>query len=397
MSDITYIGQTNFRNERKTFGIRQADRLSHMYIVGKTGTGKSTLLETLICQDIAAGRGCAVVDPHGDLAERVISSVPSERRKDLIYFNVPDTRRPLGFNPLSGVPPRRRALVASGILEAFKKIWIDSWGPRLENVLRYSLLALLDQPHATLADVLRLFDDAAFRKHVAGRASNPHVRAFWLREYERYPARLRADATSPIRNKVGAFLSTPILARIITAEKSSFNLRRVMDEGKIFVVNLAKGKIGEDTASLLGALLVSMIGDAALSRADLPEDERRDFHVYLDEYETFATLSLANMTSELRKYHTSLILTQHYLSETDPRIRDAILGNIGTLISFRVGAADAEILTKEFYPVFRSDDLVRLPNYSIYLKLMIDGVVSRPFSADTLLPDYSPRTSYKDI
>ena len=386
--DITYIGQTNFRNERKIFGIKQADRLSHMYIVGKTGTGKSTQLGALIRQDIAAGRGCALIDPHGDLAERIALGLPSERREDLIYFNVPDTRRPLGFNPLSGVPPARRALAASGILEAFKKIWTDSWGPRLEHILRNALLALLDQPRATLADVLRLFDDGAFRKRVAERASNPHVRDFWLREYERYPARLRADATSPIRNKVGAFLSTPVLARVITAEASSFSLREMMDDGKIFVVNLAKGKLGEDTASLLGALLVSMIGHAALSRADLPEDKRRDFLVYLDEYQTIATLSLASMTSELRKFHTGLVLTQHYLSETDPRIRDAILGNVGTLICFRVGAPDAEILAKEFYSVFRADDLVRLPNYSMYLKLMIDGVVSKPFSAETLPPGF---------
>lgn len=355
-----------------------------MYIIGKTGTGKSTLLETMIRQDIEDGHGLALIDPHGDLVERVLAAIPENRKGDLIYFNVPDGTQPLGFNPLEAAPPQKRALAASGLLEVFKKIWADSWGPRLEHILRNALLALLDQPEATLADVLRLLDDSAFRRNAAERVRNSQVRDFWLREYENYPARFRAEAIAPLQNKVGAFLADPLLNRILVQPKSAFDLRRVMDEKKILLVNLAKGKIGEDTVALLGAMLVSRIGLAALSRADVPETERSDFFLYLDEFQSFTTLSLANMLSELRKYHVGMVLAHQYLAQLDLKVRDAILGNAGTSIVFRLGLADAEILAKEFYPAFSITDLINLPNYHIYLKLMIDGVVSRPFSAIAL-------------
>jgi len=266
----------------------------------------------------------------------------------------------------------------------FRKIWAESWGPRLEHILRNALLALLDQPGATLADVSRLVGDRAFRKEAARRVASRQVRDFWLREYEAYPKNFRAEAIAPIQNKVGAFLSHPVLHNIVTQPKSAFDLRRVMDEGKVLLVNLAKGKIGEDTAALLGAMLVSRIGLTALTRGELPEPERRDFYVYLDEFPSFTTLSLANMLAELRKYRVNLILAHQYLSQLDPQIRDAVLGNVGTLISFRLGMADAEILEKEFAPEFGAVDLIGLANYHVYLKLMIDGVVSRPFSAETI-------------
>ena len=380
---ITLIGRTNFRNQRKNFGIRQADRRAHMYVIGKTGTGKSTLLESMVRQDITAGHGLALFDPHGDLVERVIEWMPEKRKDDLIYFNVPDVSKPLAFNPLETVPPSKRALAASGMLEVFKKIWYDSWGPRTEHILRNALLALLDQPEATLADILRLMDDLSFRRTAASRVHNAQVRNFWLREYENYPARFRAEVIAPIQNKVGAFLADPVLNAIVTQPKSAFDLRRVMDEGRILLVNLAKGKIGGDTAALLGALLVSRIGLTALSRADMPENERRDFYLFLDEFQSFTTLSLANMLSELRKYRVNLILAHQYLSQLDLQVRDAILGNVGTIISFRLGVADAEIISKEFWPEFSGEDMARLPNYHIYLKLLVNGVVSRPFSAET--------------
>src|SRR5205809_2489365 len=291
---VTYFARTDFRDHRKIFGIRQADRRAHMYLIGKTGTGKSTLLETMIAQDVRDGQGLALLDPHGDLAERVLGGVPAERRDDLIYFNVPDVSKPLGFNPLERVAPGKRPLAASGVLEVFKKIWIDTWGPRLEHILRNALLALLDQPEATLADVLRLLDDKAFRRSAMVHVVNTAVRDFWLREYESYPARFRVEAIAPIQNKVGPFLANPVLNGILTQMRSTFDLRQVMDERRILLVNLAKGKIGEDTAGLLGALLVSRIGLAALSRADMPEEERRDFHVYLDEFQNFTKMSLAN-------------------------------------------------------------------------------------------------------
>jgi type IV secretory pathway TraG/TraD family ATPase VirD4 len=383
-TDIALFAQTNFRGQHRQFGIKLADRLAHMYLIGKTGVGKSTLLETLIKHDLTGGHGIALIDPHGDLVQRVLSEIPEHRKADVVYFNVPDTKHSLAFNPLQHVPVSRRPLAASGMLNVFKRLWQDSWGPRLEHILRNALLALLDQPEATLADVLRLLDDREFRAQAANNSMNQQVRNFWLKEYEGYPARLRAEAIAPVQNKVGAFLSDPVLNRILTQPKSSFRLRDIMDHQKILLVNLAKGVIGEDTASLLGSLLVARLGLAALSRADIDEAERRDFFVYLDEFHSFATLSLTAMLSELRKFHTGLILSQQYLAQVDDQLRDAIFGNVGTIICFRVGAVDAELLAREFYPYFSATDLTNLPNHHIYLKLMIDGIPSSPFSAVTL-------------
>ena len=297
-----------------------------------------------------------------------------------------DHTQPLGLNPLENIAPIKRPLAASGLLEVFKKLWMDSWGPRLEHIMRNALLALLDQPQATLADVLRLLDDQAFRKSAVTKIQNDQVRDFWTKEYENYPARFRMEAIAPIQNKVGAFLANPILNKILTQAKNAFYLRRVMDEGKILLVNLAKGKIGEDTAMLLGALLITRVGLAALSRADIPESDRRDFYLYVDEFQNFTTLSLVSMLSELRKYRVNMIFAHQYLSQLYPQVQDAILGNVGTLISFRLGVTDAEILEKEFYPEFSIRDLISLPNHQIYLKLMINGKISSPFSAQTIKP-----------
>lgn len=383
---ITVLGKTNFRNQGKLFGIRLADRLFHMYVIGKTGTGKSTLLGRMILSDLERGEGAALLDPHGDLIEEVLARFPAGRKSDLTYFNVTDESRVLGFNPLETVQRNKRSLAASGVLEAFKKFWNDSWGPRLEHILRNALLVLLDQPQATLADIARLLDDRDFRRNCALRALNPHVRNFWLREYESYPARLRAEAIAPLQNKVGAFLANPYLYPILAEPRSAFDLRKIMDEGQVLLVNLAKGRIGEDTSALLGGLLVARIALSAVSRADLPERERRDFYIYLDEFQTFPTTIIANMLSELRKYHCGIVLSNQFLFQLDPQVRSAILGNIGTLISFRVGLEDALTLEKEFYPVFEAEDLIRLPNYQIYLKLMVDGKPTEPFSAATLPP-----------
>lgn len=384
--EITFFAETNFRNKQVRFGIKRDDRRAHTYVIGKTGTGKSTLLETLIRQDIASRQGLALLDPHGDLVEKVLAHLPEERKDDLIYFNVTDHAQPLGLNPLDSIAASKRPLAASGLLEVFKKIWLDSWGPRLEHIMRNALLALLDQPQATLADVLRLLDDQAFRKRAVAKIQNAQVHNFWTKEYENYPARFRLEAIAPIQNKVGAFLANPVLNKILTQTKNAFYLRRVMDEGKILLVNLAKGKIGEDTAALLGALLITRIGLAALSRADIPESDRRDFYLYVDEFQNFTTLSLASMLSELRKYRVNMVFAHQYLSQLDPQVRDAILGNVGTFISFRLGVSDAEILEKEFYPTFSTKDLVSLPNYHTYLKLMINGMISDPFSAKILSP-----------
>jgi len=363
-----------------------------MLIIGKTGTGKSTLLETLVAQDLRNGEGFALFDPHGDLVESVVSLVPPEREADLIYLDTPNLSRPWFFNPLSGVADDRKALAAAGMVEVFQKLWPDDWGPRLEHLLRNVIFALLDMEGATFGDIPRLLADRDWRREVVNHVTNDEVRSFWRDEFERYSGPFRAVVTAPLQNKVGAFLTDPLLSRILRGKESSFDLRQVMDEGKILLVNLAKGKIGEGPASLLGSLLVSHLSLAAFSRSAVPQEDRRDFFIYLDEFHTFATLSLATMLSELRKYRVGLILAHQYFSQLELEIRDAVLGNAGTLISFRVGSLDAPLLSREFSPVFDSDDLLSLPNFHIYLKLMIDGQVSKPFSAKTLAEwEDSPR------
>lgn len=391
-NDITYIARTAFRNDARVFGIRRKDRRHHMYVLGKTGTGKSTLLSVLAEQDVRRGEGLALLDPHGDLAERLLATMPAHRRSDLVYFNVPAHDQDIHFNPLDSVPLIKRPLVGAWLLDAFKKIWADSWGVRMEHILRNTLLTLLDQPEATLADMLPLLDNRAFRTRAVDRTTNHQVRRFWLHEYENYSWRYRSDAIAPIQNKVGAFLANPILNRILGHPRSSFNLREIMDQGKILLVNLAKGKLGEDPSSLLGALLVSQIGSAGLARADIAEEERRDFYLYLDEFQTFTTLSLSGMLSELRKYRVNMILANQYIAQVQEEVMDAIMGNVGTIISFRVGPRDAAFLAKEFYPVFDLNDLINLPNHAIYLKIMVDGTVSQPFSANTILSSDIPKT-----
>jgi hypothetical protein len=381
---ISYLGRTTFRNGGRFFGIKQPDRFSHMYIVGQTGTGKTTLLESLIRQDIAAGRGLALLDPHGDLVERVHAAVPKHRLDSVVYLNVPDPKQPYGYNPLRRVRMDRIPLAASGLLEAMKKQWSDAWGVRMEHVLRNALYALLEYGEATLADVLRLLSDRGYRQKVAWGLANDPVRRFWLNEYENYSFRYRADAIAPIQNKVGAFLADPTLNRILTSPERDIRIRKLMDEGGILLVNLAKGRLGEDSASLLGSLLVSTIGLAAMSRADMQEEKRRDFFLYIDEFQNFTTLSLATMASELRKYRVGLILAHQHLHQLEPEILHAVVGNVGTVIAFRVGPEDAPFLAREFEPVFDTEDLISLRNHHIYLKLMIDGEPSRAFSAATL-------------
>jgi DNA helicase HerA-like ATPase len=357
-----------------------------MYVIGKTGTGKSTLLKTLVLHDIATGEGLALFDPHGDLAEEVVARIPSRRRADLIYLNVPDQSFNWHFNPFAGIPKEKHALAAAGMVEVFKKLWPDEWGPRLEHLLRNVVFTLLEAGNATFADIPRLLSDKSFRESLTRRVSNEMVREFWAKEFAGYSSAFRAVVTAPLLNKVGAFLTDPLLHSILTGERSSFDLRRIMDEGKILVVNLAKGKLGEGPASLLGSLLVSHLSLAAMERANRPQEDRRDFYLYLDEFHTFSTLTLATMLSELRKYRLNLILAHQYLSQLEIEVRDAVFGNAGTFIAFRVGALDAPTVARELSPAFEPDDLLSLPNFSVYLRLMINGEPSKPFSAATLSP-----------
>ncbi len=384
---ITVFAETNFRNERKRLGIRKKDRRYHMYVVGKTGVGKSTLLLNMIKQDIENGEGLALLDPHGDLVEKALKVIPESRIKDLIYFNPQYKEQALYFNPLEVLNHSESHLVVSSLVSVFKKIWADSWGPRLEYILRNALSTLVEFSGATLIDLQRILRDRDFRLKVIDRLKNEQLKNFWLNEFEKYSPSFQQEAVSPIQNKIGQFLNNPILKEIVSQPKSSFNLREIMDSGKIILVNLSKGKIGEDSASLLGAMLIAKMGLSALSRQDIPEEKRKDFYLYVDEFQSFATASFADILSEARKYHLNLILANQYLSQIDEKVRGAIFGNVGTIISFKVGLEDAKFLAEEFYPAFSQEDLINLPCYSIYLKLMIEGKTSKPFSGDSLKPN----------
>lgn len=385
-SRLALFGRSNFRGDRRVFGIKQADRRAHMYVVGKTGTGKSTLLETLIRQDLGAPNGLALLDPHGDLAGRVIPRVPASRWDDLVLFDVPDPKSPITFNPLAKVEPDKQPVAAAAMLEVMRKLWPTFWGPRMEHLLRNAFLALMERPEAVLKDVLQLLDDDGFRKEVASGLRNVQVREFWLSEYAEYPKRMRAEAISPIQSKIGAFLADPVLYRIFSSPTSSFDPREILDHGAVLVVNLSKGRLGGDSASLLGSLLVSRLGIAALGRAEVPEQDRRDFFMFLDEFQSYTTLSLASMLSELRKYRLGMVLAHQYLAQLDPQIREAVFGNVGTLVAFRVGSEDARILERDVAPEFAALDLMRVPNHHFFVKLMVDGAPTSPFTGETIEP-----------
>jgi hypothetical protein len=381
---VSHFATANFHRAGVRFGIKQSDRLSHMYVIGKTGVGKSTLLEVLARQDLAAGRGFALIDPHGDLVERIYAAVPHAARDRVVYLNAPDPAQPFGYNPLRRIRDDKIPLAASGMLETLRKLWPDAWGVRMEHVLRNSLYALLERDGSTLPDILRLYADDKFRKGFVRSIRNDVVREYWVSEFDHYPARLRAEAVMPIQNKLGALLSDPMLFRILVAPRTDLRFRRLMDDGKVLLVNLSKGRIGEDSAHVLGGLIVSTIGLAAFTRADTPNESRRPFMLYLDEFQNFTTLAFVNMMSELRKYGVGLTLAHQHLHQLEPDILHAVLGNAGTLISFRVGAEDAPYLARELQPTFGVEDLINLPNRDFYLRLMIDGTPSRPFSARTL-------------
>jgi type IV secretory pathway TraG/TraD family ATPase VirD4 len=388
--DHIHFARVDFRNDKRTFGITTEDRLSHVYVIGKTGTGKSTLLETMALQDIWRGNGIALIDPHGDLVERIMAKVPERRAGDIIFMNAADRSQPYGYNPLRHVHEDRIALAASGFLEVFKKMWPEAWGVRMEHILRNVLMALLERPNSTMIDILRVLSDRGFRKELVKSIRNETVRTFFQSEFERYTFGNRSDGIAPIQNKVGAFLADPLLNHLLTSPESEIRVRSVMDEGKVLLVNLAKGRLGEDSSSLLGGLMVTTIGLAAFSRADLPPKERRDFFVYVDEFQTFTTLAVTNMLSELRKYRVGFTIAHQYLHQLEPDVRHAVLGNVGTIMSFRLGAEDTPYFVREFAEEFEEIDLLQLPNYRIYLKLMIDGAPSRPFSAMTLPPGSIP-------
>ena len=394
--DVNYFAQTNFRSERRSFGIKRNDRTKHVYIVGKTGMGKTTVLENMTIQDIQRGEGVGIVDPHGQFAEKMLDFVPRERLKDVVYFCPHDTDWPMAFNVMEDVGVEQRHLVASGLMGVFKKLWPDVWSARMEYILNNAILALLEYPNSTLLGINRMLADKDYRRAVVSNITDPVVKAFWEQEFAKYTERFAAEATPAIQNKVGQFTANPLIRNIIGQPKSSFDIRKIMDEKKILIMNLSKGRVGESNSQLIGAMLITKIYLAAMSRVNVPESERSDFYLYVDEFQNFATESFKDILSEARKYRLDLILAHQYVAQMDETVRDAVFGNVGTLVVFRVGAYDAEALEVEFAPEFTAQDIVNLGFASVYLKLMINGVASRPFSALTLPPIPMPEKSYKE-
>jgi len=395
-NNIIFIGETTFRNEQKKFGIKIDDRRRHIYAVGKTGMGKTALLENMVIQDIMAGRGVGFVDPHGEAAESLLDFIPSNRISDVVYFNPADVEYPIAFNVMESVGFTQRHLVASGLMGVFKKIWPDVWSARMEYILNNSILALLEYPNSTLLGINRMLADVEYRKKVVEKITDPVVKSFWVTEYARYTQRYEIEATAAIQNKVGQFISNPLIRNIIGQVSSTIDMRKIMDAGKILILNLSKGRIGEDNSMLLGALLITKIQLAAMSRVDIVEEKRRDFFLYVDEFQNFATESFVNILSEARKYRLGLVLGHQYITQMEEEVRDAVFGNVGTIMCFRIGAEDAEFLEREFSPEFTAEDLVNSAKYNIYLKLMIDGLASSPFSAQTLPPTEKPPKSNKE-
>lgn len=385
-NDINFFAETTFRNQKKRFGIKTDDRRRHLYVIGKTGMGKTVMLKNMAIQDIQEGKGLGFVDPHGEAAEELLDFIPSSRVNDVVYLNPADLEYPIAFNIMESVNLEHRHLVASGLMGVFKKIWPDVWSARMEYILNNSILALLEYPNSTLLGVNRMLADPEYRKKVVDKVTDPVVKSFWVQEYARYTQRYEVEATAAIQNKVGQFVSNPLIRNIIGQVKSSINMREIMDSKKILILNLSKGRIGEDNSRLLGALLITKIQLAAMSRVDIPEEERKDFFLYVDEFQNFATESFTNILSEARKYRLALILGHQYITQMEETVRDAVFGNVGTIVTFRVGAEDAEFLEREFQPEFIAQDLVSLGKYNVYLKLMINGITGSAFSAETLPP-----------
>ncbi|MFA5889120.1 MAG: type IV secretion system DNA-binding domain-containing protein [Candidatus Paceibacterota bacterium] len=397
-NSVTYFAETDARNKRVKFGIKESDRLRHTYIIGKTGVGKSTLLENMAIQDIQNGNGIAFIDPHGSTAEKLLDYVPEHRIKDVLYFAPFDLEYPISFNVLEDIGIDKRHLVVNGLMSTFEKIWVDAWSARMAYILNNTLLALLEYPGATLLGVNRMLSDKDYRKKVVDNLKDPTVKSFWVDEFAKYTDKYAAEATPAIQNKVGQFTSNPLVRNLVGQPESSFDIRDFMDNKKIIIINMSKGLVGEGNANLLGSMLITKIYLAAMSRADKNKAELSElpsFYLYVDEFQSFANKSFADILSEARKYKLSLNIAHQYIEQMEEEVRDAVFGNVGTMVTFRVGAYDAEVLEKEFAPVFTAEDMVNLGKFQIYLKLMIDEVSSRPFSAEAMPPIPRPEKSFK--
>lgn len=382
--NISYFATTNGRQPHQPFGIYQADRLQHIYVLGKTGTGKSTLLETLFMQDVSAGRGCILLDPHGDLASRILANIPESQAHRLCLVNVASEGLGKGYNPLKGVAPHLTPLAVSGLLETFRHHFGEkAWGPKMEHIFRNVLYALMETGEHDLSDVLRMLSEKEFRLQIASRVKNTQVRYFFEHEFARLWGAPLFEAIAPIQSKVGAFLTDPKLRQFLVDFSEPISFRKAMDEGQIVIVNLARGILGADTSNLLGSLLVQTITLAALSRQSMPERERRPCHLYLDEFEYFLTQGTAGMLSEVRKVALSVTLANQYLYQLTDGVKAAVMGNVGTVIAFRVGPEDARALSRHFEGIHEID-LQNLPNHNLFVRMMIDGEPSRAFSGNVI-------------
>ncbi len=401
-TDITFLGQTTFRNEMKKFGIKTDDRRRHIFILGKTGTGKTEFLLNTALQDINRGYGVGFFDPHGETAEKLLDFVPSERINDVLYFNPADLEFPLAFNIFEEVDDSKRNLVSSNLLAVFRKIWPEIWSARIEYILGNCILALLEYPNSTLLGIHRLLADPDYRKKVCEKITDPMVKTFWLQEFSRYQGE-DSEAVATLKNKISQIVFNPLIRNMVGQSKSKIDFKELV-KGKILIANLARGKIGEDNSKLLGVFLITKLYLAILSRADIPEEERNDYYLYLDEFQNFSFKGFVNILSEARKYKLNLVLGNQYLSQLDEitpsgkitDVKDAIFGNIGTIISFRLGAEDGKFLEREFLPEFSANDFVNLEKFNTYLRLMVQGVAARPFSAQTLPPPQKPIVSNRE-
>lgn len=389
------IGEQPGWGDPQPFGIAAVDERQHLYIIGKTGTGKTTLLRNLILQHIALGHGVGVIDPHGDLAEELLNHIPPKRADHLVYFNPGDLEFPIGLNVIGSVAPDDRHLVASGIVAAFKGIWRDSWGPRLEYILYNSASALLESRNQTLLGVNRLLTDDHYRAKIIRQVKDPFIRAFWAEEYENYDERFKREAIAPIQNKIGQFLLNPVVRNILGQVKKKVDLPFVMDNGRLFIANLSKGQLGHDKANLLGSLLVTQFQLGAMARANRPESERRDFYLFIDEFQNFSTDAFASILAEARKYRLCLTLSHQYIDQLSEPIRQAVFGNVGTLIAFRIGYTDAEVMTKEFGKTIPAIALADLNQYEAVVKLLVSGTNREPFRAQ-MLPPLENRVGRRD-
>ncbi|MEX0913200.1 MAG: DUF87 domain-containing protein, partial [Candidatus Paceibacterota bacterium] len=396
---ITFFANTDARGKNVPFGIKAKDRTRHVYVIGKTGMGKSTLLENMAVQDIRNGEGFAFIDPHGQTAETLLDYIPEERMKDVLYFAPHDTDFPVSFNVMEDVGADKRHLVVSGLMSVFEKIWVDAWSARMAYILQNTLMALLEYPGATLLGVNRMLSDKKYRERVVANVQDPSVKSFWVDEFAKYNERYMQEAGDAIKNKIGQFTANPLIRNIIGQPKSSFDIREIMDEKKIIIMNLSKGLIGETNANLLGSMLTTRIYLAAMSRADVSAEEMKElpnFYFYVDEFQSFANATFANILSEARKYKLNLTIAHQYIEQMEEDVRNAVFGNVGTTIAFRVGPFDAEVLETVFAPKFLAVDLVNLGFAQVYLTLMIDGIGSAPFSAVTLPPISHVGDTFKD-